>query len=168
MRHASVLVLASASWVLSPPLAAGQAPPAPVAATLADVAWMAGHWVGNEGGDLSEETWLEPAGDSMVGMWRYVKGGQARIFEILTLKAEDGHVVLRIRHFDPKLVGREDKDRPVELPLVSRGPRLAAFEGSEYNGRGTVRLTYRRPTDDTLLGTLEKDGKKEEFSFRRM
>lgn len=125
---------------------AGAAPP-PLPATLADVAFMAGHWIGGDPGDLSEEVWTAPEGDSMVGMWRYV--------------------VLRIRHFDPKLVAREEKDRAVGLFLVANGPREAAFEGPEYSGKGNVRLTYRRGDDDSLTGILEMDGSKQEFHFRR-
>lgn len=33
-------------------------------------------------------------------------------------------------------------------------------------GQGTVRITYRRPSDDALTGVLEKNGKSEEFRFR--
>ncbi len=147
------------------PARGADAPP-PVPATLADVSFMAGHWVGGEAGDVSEEVWAAPEGDSMMGMWRYVTKGRAGIFEFLTLTAEGPNVVLRIRHFDPELVGREDKERAVELPLVSKGPGEAVFEGAEYGGKGTVRLTYRGG-GDTLTGTLEKGEKKEEFRFRR-
>ncbi|HSD66145.1 MAG TPA: DUF6265 family protein [Vicinamibacteria bacterium] len=145
---------------------AAAAPP-PVPATLADVAFMAGHWVGGDAGDLSEEVWCAPEGDSMLGMWRYVAKGRARIYELLTLTAEGPNVVLRIRHFDPKLVAREEKDRAVELPLVAKGPREAVFEGIASNGKGSVRLTYRSADDATLTGVLEKEGTKEEFLFRR-
>jgi hypothetical protein len=145
---------------------AGAAPP-PLPATLADVAFMTGHWIGGDPGDLSEEVWSAPEGDSMIGMWRYVAKGQARIFEMLTLTAEGPGVVLRIRHFDPKLVAREEKDRAVELHLVSKGPREAVFEGSEHDGKGYVRLTYRRGDDGSLTGVLEKEGSKQEFRFRR-
>jgi hypothetical protein len=145
---------------------AAAAPP-PVPATLADVAFVAGHWVGGDPGDLSEEVWSAPEGDSMVGMWRYVAKGRTRIYEILTLTAEGPNVVLRIRHFDPKLVAREEKGKAVELPLVAKGPREAVFEGPEYDVKGTVRLTYRRSDDDTLTGVLEKEGTKQEFRFRR-
>lgn len=147
--------------------ARASAAPPPVPATLADVSFMAGHWIGGEGGDVSEEVWSAPEGDSMMGMWRYVAKGEARIFELLNLKAEGRGVVLRIRHFDPKLVGREDKERAVELPLVGKGAGEAVFEGAEYGGQGTVRLTYRRGEGDTLAAVLEKGAKKEEFRFRR-
>ena len=157
---AVVLLLAEAM-----PVRAGAAPP-PIPATLADVAFMAGHWVGGDPGDLSEEVWSAPEGDSMVGMWRYVAKGRARIFEILTLTTEGPNVVLRIRHFDPKLVAREEKDKAVELPLVAKGPREAVFEGPEYDAKGTVRLTYRQD-GDSLTAVLEKAGGKQEFRFRR-
>ena len=110
---------------------AGAAPP-PGAATLADVAFMAGHWIGGEAGDLSEEVWSSPEGDSMMGMWRYVEKGRA-----------------------------------VELPLVVRGPGEAVFEGLEYGGKGSVRLTYKRGDDDTLTSVLKKKGARQEFRFRR-
>jgi hypothetical protein len=139
----------------------------PVPATLADVSFMAGHWIGGEAGSVSEEVWSAPEGDSMMGMWRYVAKGRTRIYEILTLTADGPNVVLRIRHFDPKLVAREEKDRAVELPLVAKGPREAVFEGPESGVKGTVRLTYRGADDGTLAAVLEKEGKKEEFRFRR-
>jgi hypothetical protein len=128
---------------------------------------MAGHWVGGDPGDLSEEVWTAPEGDSMLGMWRYVGRGQARIFELLTLTVEGQGVVLRIRHFDPKLVAKEEKAGAVELPLVAKGPGEAVFEGPQSGGKGTIRLSYRRDGDGGLVAVLEKGGSKEEFRFRR-
>lgn len=147
--------------------AAPAAEPTPLTATLADVAFMAGHWLDESDDRLSEEVWTEPSGDSMLGMWRYVSRGQARVLELLTLKDEGGLVVLRLRHFDGRLVAREDKATPVELRLVAREPNVASFEGPEVGGTGRVRLTYRRTGPDTLVSVLEKDGKSEEFPFRR-
>ena len=161
---ASSLGLVLATAALAPVAAA--APP-PVPATLADVAFMAGHWVGGDPGDLSEEVWTAPEGDSMLGMWRFVGKGKARIFEILTLTAEGEGVVLRIRHFDPKLVAKEDKAGAVELPLVARGAGEAVFEGPGSGGKGTTRLSYRRGEDGGLVAVLEKTGSREEFRFRR-
>ena len=153
-------------WVLGvPALATAQPSPRPV--RLADLAWIAGHWTNEDGGNLSEEVWSAPAGDSMLGMWRFVAGGKVKVFEILTLtEAEDG-VRLRLRHFDPRLVGREEKDRPVELRAVALEGREVVFEGEEYSGQGRLRLTYRRPDDASLAVTLDKAGKKEEFTFKR-
>jgi hypothetical protein len=149
------------------PASVAVAAPPPVPATLADVAFMAGHWVGGDPGDLSEEVWTAPEGASMLGMWRYVGRGQARIFELLTLTVEGQGVVLRIRHFDPKLVAKEEKAGAVELPLVAKGPGEAVFEGPESGEKGTIRLSYRRGDDGGLVAVLDKSGSKEEFRFRR-
>jgi Domain of unknown function (DUF6265) len=134
---------------------------------LGELSWFTGHWVDDSGGNLSEETWSAASGDSMLGMWRYVVDGKARIYEILTITSEDGGIVMRLRHFDPKLVGREEKSTPVVLKLVSSNGRQAVFEGTEAGGSDLVRLTYVSPSDDALTVTLEKQGKKQGFSFRR-
>jgi hypothetical protein len=102
----------------------------------------------------------------MQGMWRFVAAGKVQIFELLTITESGDGVVLRLRHFDPRLVGREEKDRAVELPLIElRGPE-AVFEGTDYSGQGRVRLTYRRVDDQSLTVTLDKGGKKEDFRFK--
>ena len=135
---------------------------------LSDFAWLAGRWVDDSGGNLSEEIWSAPSGDAMQGMWRYVVEGKARIYEILTISADEGGLVMRLRHFDPKLVAREEKAAPVTLKLVSSAAQSATFEGPEASGSGQVRLTYVLAPDGLLNVTLEKDGKKAGgFSFRR-
>jgi hypothetical protein len=149
-----------------PALAAAQPGPA-LKAKLPDLAWISGHWANDEGGTLSEEVWTAPAGDSMLGMWRFVAGSKVKVLEILTLTEADEGVTLRLRHFDPRLVGREDKERAVELKLVRLQGREAEFEGAAYSGEGRVRLTYRRVDDQSLAVTLDKGGKKEEFSFKK-
>jgi hypothetical protein len=136
-------------------------------AALSDFSWLTGRWIDDSGGNLSEEAWSAPAGDGMQGMWRYVAGGKTRIYELLTIASEDGGVVMRLRHFDSKLVGWEDKATPFVLKLVSFNQGQAVFEGPEIAGSGLVRLTYAMPSDDSLTVTLEKQGKKEGFSFRR-
>lgn len=143
--------------------------PATVAAkpvTLAQVAWIAGHWVDESEGALSEEVWAAPSGDSMIGMWRYVSKGKLQIFELLSIREEEGGPVFRLRHFDPRMVAREEKDKPLALKLVSFKDREAAFEGPDQPA-GTVRLTYRQPGADVLTVTLDKDGASQLFQFRR-
>jgi hypothetical protein len=147
--------------------ALAQTAPSPSRAVLSDLSWMAGRWIDESGGNLSEEVWSAPAGDSMMGMWRYVAGGKVAIFEILTITLVSNGIMLRLRHFDPDLVGREDKATPVALALVGWSEREATFEGPAVGAPGTVRLTYRSPSDDALVSVLEKDGRKQEFAFRR-
>lgn len=151
------------------PGGAAQAPPGPVPARIADVAWMAGHWRGEIEGAVSEEVWAAPEGDTMIGMWRLVlPGGKARVLELLLLREDGEGVTLYLRHFDPQLVAREEKDRPLALRLVRRGEREAAFEGPAVAAYGgSVRIEYRRPSEDLLVSVLERAGKREEFRFTR-
>jgi hypothetical protein len=125
-------------------------------ASVADLAWIAGHWVGDAGGDVSEEVWTEPAGDCMVGLWRYVSGGRLKVYESLALVAEGDGVVMRLRHFGPDGVGWEEKERPISLRLVAAGEGEAAFEGPGRKDGETVRISYRRAAPDALTSVLEK------------
>ena len=137
---------------------------------LADLAWMAGHWRGVEEGATSEEIWAGPEGDdSMIGMWRLVPaGGRTRVLELLLLREDETGVSLRLRHFDRDLVAREEKDRPVVLRLARTGEREAVFEGEAVSPPGgRVRIEYRRPSADTLVGVVEHGGRREEFHFTR-
>ncbi|WP_224246576.1 DUF6265 family protein [Hyalangium gracile] len=143
------------------------APPAPTS-KLTDLAWLEGHWRDESATHLSEELWTAPAGDSLMGMWRWAQDGKVQLFELLTIKSEDGKLVLRFRHFDPKLNAREEKDRPLAWPIIQSGPREAVFEGADPSGEGTSRLTYRRTGEDSLVVILEKNGKPEEFRYRRV
>ena len=145
---------------------AGQAPATPKPPTLSQVGWIAGHWVDDSGGDLSEEIWAAPAGDSMIGMWRYVAKGRIQIAELLSITEEKGGVVFRLRHFDPRMVAREEKDQPLVLALIAHKDREAVFEGPGQPS-GTVRLTYRQPSADALRVTLDKEGTSQTFTFRR-
>jgi hypothetical protein len=127
---------------------------------------MSGHWVERTDDSLSEEVWSDPSGDSMIGMWRHVVGGKVKIFEILVLKEENGTVTLLLRHFDPKLIGWEkEREHPTTFHLTRLSGREATFETVEKEG--TVRLTYRSPTEGELTGVLEKGQSKSEFRFLR-
>jgi hypothetical protein len=131
------------------------------------VAWIAGHWVDRSEGNLSEEVWTGPEGDSMLGMWRLVLGGKTRVLELLTLSATEEGVTLRLRHFDSALVAREEKAEAVVLKAIRHAPGEVAFEGPAVGAEGLVRLTYRKVGNDALAVTLEKAGKKDEFAFKR-
>lgn len=159
------LLLGLAAGALCAPVVAGDAPP-----KISDMAWIAGRWVDDSGGDVSEEIWAPPAGDCVVGMWRLVVGGKAKLYELLTISAEGEGLVMRLRHFDHAGVGWEEKEHPLVLKLVRAKEGEAAFEGP--GSKGFLRLTYRRVDADTLTGVLEKgtsekEAAKEEFRFRR-
>ena len=136
--------------------------PAVHATGLEAFTWLAGHWVGDENGSISEETWTPPSGNSMIGMWRLVANGNARLFEFCTMTARADEIALTLRHFKPDGTALRN---PLTLKLMKSAPREAAFEGTE-NG-ALVRLTYKRDNRDGLTITLEKPSSKQVFRFQR-
>jgi hypothetical protein len=142
-------------------LAAEAAPPA---ATLADFAWLAGHWEGTGfGGAHVEEFWTPPRGTSMAGVFRLVGGDRAQVYEILALVPVGNSVEMRLKHFTRELKGWEQKDDFVRFRLVKREPHAAYFDG----------LTYRLEADGVLrvwLVTKDRDGAttEQEMSYRRL
>lgn len=145
MRALSPVVFAFA--VAGMPVAIG-AQPVPDAvgadpgATVADLAWLAGRWVGPGFDGVVEELWLEPAGGTMVGMARVVSGGRFVVLEPLLLEDEAGKLVYRWRHFGPGLEPWEEE--PLVYRLERSGDEEAVFEAlTRVEGR-PHRIAYRR------------------------
>lgn len=115
----------------------GEAPPA---ATLSDVAWIAGHWQGEALGGWCEEIWAPPQGGSMMGMFKLVSEGNVTFYEILSLVEDRGSLALKLKHFNADLTGWEERDEVRVFPLVKIERQAAYFDG----------MTFRRIGPDTL------------------
>ena len=135
----------------------------PVAAKIADLAWIQGRWVGEGLGGTVEETWNPPMGDSMLGMFRLVKNGKVVFSEHCLIVESEGSLALRVKHFDANFNALEEKDVSVNFPLVKLTPTEAYFHG----------LTIRKKDADTVLMYVAIKNKKtsavreEEFRYRR-
>lgn len=128
-------------------------------ASLADVRWLSGAWKGKGMGGTTEEMWSEPAGGAMIGTFRLVNGDAVAFYQFLTLVEENGSLTLKLKHFNPDMVGWEEKDRSVSFRLVRLTKTAALFNG----------LTFKRVGDDRLeiyLAMRGTDGKLREESFQ--
>ncbi len=128
------------------------------AASIDQVAWVAGHWHGEAFGGQVEEVWSKPAGGAMMGMFRLVQGGEVGFYEILTLLEEEGSLVFRLKHFNSDLTGWEEKDETVSMPLVALEDGIAFFDG----------ITFQRVDDNTMniyLASENKEGGFDEITF---
>ncbi len=70
--------------------------PTPAIATINDLAWLAGPWVGTRGESGTttiEERWSPPLGGSMLGVSRTVSKGNLRSFEFLRIVERDSGLV---------------------------------------------------------------------------
>jgi hypothetical protein len=136
------------------------------AADLSSFSWLAGRWVSDDPKAVAEEIWSPASGDGMIGMWRMVAGGKARVLEFMAIRQESDGIVLLLRHFDPALAVRtSEKERPLRFKLLPGAGKEWTFEGQESGV--TVRLVYSRPDDSTLRVVLEKGEKKTAFQMRR-
>lgn len=110
------------------------------AATIRDMAWIAGSWRGQALGGEFEETWNPPLGDSMIGTFRLVIDGKTEFSEHMALIPQGNSLVIRLKHFDGQLKGWEEKDKSVDFRLVKIEDRTAYFNG----------LTFRLKSPDTI------------------
>ncbi len=133
--------------------------------SVVDLAWIAGDWVGRLGEAVIEESWAPPAGGTMMGMFRLVDGGAVRFYEFMTIEPSEEGPQLRIKHYDPGLVGWEEKTESVKFRLIELGDRRAVFE-TRKEGH-PERLIYTRD-DEGLVIVLDKpaDGSRTEFRYR--
>lgn len=151
-RTRAFALLALATSLAAAPLAA-QAPRPPLrAATLADVAFIAGRWRGEMDGGATEEWWSPASGDNMLGMFRYVKDGKAVFYELMSIERTEEGPVLRLRHFGPGLVAWEEKDGATSWPLVELSPGRAVFELPD----GRKRLVFHRGGPAALTVSLDE------------
>lgn len=133
---------------------------------LADLSFISGSWQAEWGGGLGEEHWSIPSGDSMVGTFRFVKDGKARFYELMLIEQTATGLVLRLKHFNPGLIGWEEKAQVYSYSLIEYRQNTAAFELVDKKSR----LTFHRISKDALSVLLEQsaNGKQstQEFKFK--
>ena len=145
----------------------GEDKPAPPPLALADLAWLAGDWRGSDSEMVSQEVWMAPAGDCMVGMWRLVLEGKLKLSEHMQIVQEPTGPVMHLRHFERTGVGWEERLKPLVVPLVKAGDGEAVFD-SPSTPRGPLRITYKRQPDGSLVVSVAHgDEAASTYTFRR-
>ena len=157
--------ICSAVLVLAAPLAAQEtrvgeegfeSPPA----SLAQMDWLVGQWIGTGiGGATAMESWLPPAGSTMVGTFiQQTDEGAVRFTEHMYLMEEEGTLVLRLKHFNADLTGWEEKDDMLTFRLVAMEPCAAYFHAltlrcadPEQPGEGLVAAVRMRSGGELMF-----------------
>lgn len=129
-------------------------------ASITDLSWLSGCWQGRQRDAVVEEIWSKPAGMSMLGLGRTVRGNRTVSFEFMQLREENGTLV-----FLPQPQG----GTRVPFPLKdSIGGRMT-FENKEHDF--PQRVIYERKGPGLLLATVEGTYKgkeeREEFQMRK-
>jgi hypothetical protein len=113
-------------------LAAGEAAPA---ATLEDVDWLAGDWLGTAFGQTFEEVWNPPSAGSMVGLFKLIGNEGVEFYELMLLTVDAGTLSLKVKHFNPDFTGWEEKAGFVDFRLVKLEPDAIHFSGLSFYKR---------------------------------
>jgi len=103
--------------------------------------WLEGYWTAEKWGGTVDEYWSSPAGNSIIGMFRFVNDGEVQFTEHWMISEYDGKLSLRLRHFNPDFTGWEEKDEFVEFPLIEMGEYFIQFEGLIYELTGKNEMT---------------------------
>lgn len=117
-------------------------------ATIEVMAWLAGRWRTQAFGGTGEESWLPAENGAMAGIYRQ-RGEDGVVFlEILVIREVEDSLLLQLRHFDPALVGWEERTETVDFPLVATGEGGVHFEGMSFHRRGADAMTVYLAVDE--------------------
>jgi hypothetical protein len=83
----------------------------PQLADISMVSWLAGRWKGEAFGGIVDEIWSQPAGGTMMGMFRLIDKGKVVFSEFEEIVEQEGLLVFKVKHFSPAFVGWEEKDK---------------------------------------------------------
>lgn len=121
------------------------------------LAWIAGHWVGEEKGVRTEEVWLAPAGDLMLGLHRDIFPSGKVFFEYLRIEIDPEGIVYQA---GPK--GRH----PVPFRLTEMTDNRVVFENRAHDF--PQRIIYWLDENGRLHARVEGGGSMEEWTWRQI
>jgi hypothetical protein len=135
----------------TPAAPATQAPAQPAGRPIAALAFLQGAWRGEVDKSPCEETWSEPLGGHILGMFRWMDPDyNPGMLEILTISEEGDAVMLRLRHFDARLKGWDSEaEAPMTLKLAETAPNKAVFRAVETE-KHVASVTYDATTPGHL------------------
>jgi len=127
-----------------------QAPRTP--ATLKQVGWLAGTWVGVSG---SEERWTPPTGGSMIGVSRTLRNGAMTAFEFLCIAERGGGLVYQAMP--------NGRSPATDFTLTRLDAQSATFENPAHDFPKAIR--YSLLADGTLEAVISGDAKQRAITF---
>ena len=123
-----------------------------VSATIDQVSWLSGTWRGSLGDQTVEESWSAPVGGMMGTMVRLSTGERVDMVELITIREDDGTLVLHVRQFSPSLELRLAQD----MPLERLGVGVARFVAPD--GAAIPVVEYQRDGDDLRVAVTLGNG----------
>lgn len=100
-------------------------------------------------------------GNSMMGSFRCVKDGKPLFYEFMLIEQTDSVPVMYLRHFNPRSIAWEDKEKPNVYPLSVLEKNKAVFEQADKK----LRLKFVRKDEQHLTITLDEEGRETVFDL---
>ena len=120
------------------------APRIGLSATIAQVAWMTGVWIGTSGAQTIEEHWTPPAGGSMLATSRTLRAGAMTAFEFLCISEREGSLIYTAMP--------DGRTPATDFRLTSMTDHSAVFENPSHDFPKAIR--YTRRGDGALEATI--------------
>jgi hypothetical protein len=134
-----------------------RAPAARVRATISQLDWLGGTWIGRSGAATFEERWTPPAGGAMLGVAHTIANDRMAAFEFLRIVARDGSLVY---------IAQPNGRPPTEFALSAITRDSATFENRAHDFPKVI--FYRRRSDRTLEARISDGGTRSQtFEFTR-
>lgn len=134
--------------------------PTPSKATIGDLKWLAGAWVGTRSsGSTIEERWSPALGGAMLATSRTVNAtGRMSAFEYLRIVERDGGLVY---------IAQPGGAPPTQFVLTDLSAKHAVFENPRHDY--PKRIVYELSADGRLTATIGfmKGGTPRRFEFKR-
>lgn len=135
--------------------------PTPAKATIGDLAWLAGDWVGTRGTSGTttiEERWGPPLGGSMLGVSRTVSRGTMSAFEYLRVVEREGGLIY---------IAQPNGGAATEFVLSEFTATRAVFDNPRHDY--PKRIVYELTPEGGLSATIGfmKGGSPRRFEFKR-
>ena len=134
--------------------------PTPAKATIGDLSWLAGAWVGTRSsGSSIEERWSPPLGGAMLAVSRTVNtSGKMNAFEYLRIVERDGGLVY---------FAQPGGAKATEFVLTELTTKRAVFENPRHDYPN--RIVYELSGEGRLSATIGqlKGGTPRRFEFKR-
>ncbi len=123
----------------------GMIPVAALPGAIDDLAWLSGCWMSSNQEPGSAEHWMLPAGGTMIGMNRTVRGGKTVAFEFMRIvEQEDGGL---------EFIASPSGQNTTGFTMINVTNREVIFENPDHDF--PQRIIYRLVSDEELLGRIE-------------
>lgn len=114
--------------------------------SISAVRFIEGSWRAIAGDRTIDAVWSSPAGENIVGYVRVMKDNDVVLYELFAFEQSPEGFKAIVRHFNPGLFAREEKDKPDRYNFLEAGDGWALFEKQG----DAVRVRYERRSADTF------------------